>query len=121
MANTHPYCMGCMNPLPEGRAECGICGYPVDKQNPPLYLPAGTVLSDRYLVGRVLYAGGDLAEYIGLDQVSKSPIVIREFLPDTLCTRGDAGELQILGGCENTFADYLGKFRSHARALVPCR
>lgn len=121
MANTHPYCMGCMNPLPEGRAECGICGYPVDKQNPPLYLPAGTVLSDRYLVGRVLYAGGDLAEYIGLDQVSKSPIVIREFLPDTLCTRGDAGELQILGGCENTFADYLGKFRSHARALARMR
>ena len=110
-----------MNPLPEGRAECGICGYPVDKQNPPLYLPAGTVLSDRYLVGRVLYAGGDLAEYIGLDQVSKSPIVIREFLPDTLCTRGDAGELQILGGCENTFADYLGKFRSHARALARMR
>ena len=121
MANTHPYCMGCMNPLPEGRAECGICGYPVDKQNPPLYLPAGTVLSDRYLVGRVLYAGGDLAEYIGLDQVSKSPIVIREFLPDTLCTRGDAGELQILGGCENTVADYLGKFRSHARALARMR
>ena len=113
--------MGCMNPLPEGRAECGICGYPVDKQNPPLYLPAGTVLSDRYLVGRVLYAGGDLAEYIGLDQVSKSPIVIREFLPATLCTRGDAGELQILGGCENTFADYLGKFRSHARALARMR
>ena len=82
MANTHPYCMGCMNPLPEGRAECGICGYPVDKQNPPLYLPVGTVLSDRYLVGRVLDAGGDLAEYIGLDQVSKSPIVIREFLPE---------------------------------------
>lgn len=93
----------------------------MDKQNPPLYLPAGTVLSDRYLVGRVLYAGGDLAEYIGLDQVSKSPIVIREFLPDTLCTRGDAGELQILGGCENTFADYLGKFRSHARALARMR
>lgn len=53
--------------------------------------------------------------------MSKSPIVIREFLPDTLCTRGDAGELQILGGCENTFADYLGKFRSHARALARMR
>lgn len=23
-------CMGCMNPLPEGRAECGICGYPAN-------------------------------------------------------------------------------------------
>lgn len=50
-----------------------LCGYPVDKQNPPLYLPAGTVLSDRYLVGRVLYAGGDLAEYIGWTRCPSRP------------------------------------------------
>lgn len=68
MANTHPYCMGCMNPLPEGRAECGICGYPVDKQNPPLYLPAGHC-AFRPVSGRTraLRRGGDLAEYIGWD------------------------------------------------------
>ncbi len=121
MANSYPYCMGCMNPLPEGRTACGICGYPVGKQNPPLYLPTGTVLSDRYLVGRLLEAGGDAAIYIGLDQVSKSPILIREFLPDTLCTRDENGELQILGGCENTFGEYLEKFRSHARGLARMR
>ncbi len=121
MANSHPYCMGCMNPLPEGRTECGICGYPVGKQNPPMYLPTGTILSDRYLVGRLLDAGGDAARYIGFDQVSKAPILIREFFPDTLCTREENGELQILGGCENTFAEYLEKFRSHARGLARMR
>ena len=61
--------MGCMNPLPEGRAECGICGYPANGENPSLYLPVGTVLSERYLVGRVLEVGGDGAVYIGYDKV----------------------------------------------------
>ena len=105
MDNTH-LCMGCMNPLPEGRDECGICGYPVGKQNPPLYLPTGTVLSERYLVGRLLSTGGDAACYIGFDQVAKSTILIREFLPDTLCTRGENDQVEILGGCEHTFTDY---------------
>ena len=120
MDNTH-LCMGCMNPLPEGRDECGICGYPTGKQNPPLYLPTGTVLSERYLVGRLLSTGGDAACYIGFDQVAKSTILIREFLPDTLCTRGENDQVEILGGCEHTFTDYKEEFRAHARGLARMR
>lgn len=118
MDNLH-LCMGCMNPLPDGRDSCGICGFPAGGQNPPLYLPIRTVLSDRYLVGRLLSAGGDVAEYIGYDQVAKALIQIREFLPDTLCTRGENGEIAVLGGCENTFADYLEKFRNPCARTGP--
>lgn len=108
--------MGCMNPLPEGRAECGICGYPANGENPSLYLPVGTVLSERYLVGRVLEVGGDGAVYIGYDKVLKSAILIREFLPDTLCGRAENGtSVAVIGGCENTFRDYRERFRTHAR------
>ena len=113
--------MGCMNPLPEGRAECGICGYPANGENPSLYLPVGTVLSERYLVGRVLEVGGDGAVYIGYDKVLKSAILIREFLPDTLCGRAENGtSVAVIGGCENTFRDYRERFRTHARALEMC-
>lgn len=121
MANTDHLCMGCMNPLPGGRTECGICGYPVNGENPPLYLPVRTVLSDRYLVGRVLEAGGDAALYIGFDQVQKTPILIREYLPDTLCERGESNRVRVISGCENTYQDYLERFRSHARALARMR
>lgn len=114
-------CMGCMSPLPEGRNECGICGYPANGNNPPLYLPVRTVLSERYLVGKLLESVGDAAVYIGYDQVLKAPIIIREFLPDTLCDRDKTGELHIISGCENTFRDYFGKFRSHARSLARMR
>lgn len=121
MSNPNNQCMGCMNPLPEGRGECGICGYPAGGENPPLYLPVRTLLSERYLVGRLLEAEGDAAVYLGYDQVLKAPIRIREFLPDTLCERAPDGSLQVLGGCESTYRDYCEKFRSHARALARMR
>ena len=95
MANGDNLCMGCMNPLPEGRGECG---YPASGENPSNYLPVRTLLSDRYLVGRVLHAGGDAAVYIGFDQVLKAAILIREFLPDTLCERAEDGTVQVIGG-----------------------
>lgn len=114
-------CMGCMNPLPEGRAECEICGYPVNGDNPAPYLPVRTLLSDRYLVGRALDNTGDAAVYIGFDQVLKTPIIIREFLPDTLCEREENNELRVISGCENTFRDYHEKFGNHARALARLR
>ena len=121
MSNSDGRCMGCMNPLPEGRGACGICGYPADGENPAPYLPMRTVLSDRYMVGRVLEAGGDAVMYLGFDQVQKTPITIREFFPNTLCERGDNMEVRIIPGCENTFQDYHADFRNHARALARMR
>lgn len=110
-----------MNPLPQGRSECGICGYPAGGSNDSQYLPTGTVLSDRYLVGKLLEQAGDAAVYLGYDQVLKSPIYIREFFPDTLCERAENGQLHIISGCENTFRDFFDKFRSHARTLARMR
>ncbi|MFQ9846838.1 MAG: hypothetical protein ACLRXC_08135 [[Clostridium] leptum] len=107
---------GLHEPLPEGRAECASAAIRWTNK-PALYLL--TVLSDWYLVGRVFYAGGDLAEYIGLDQVSKSPIVIREFLPDTLCTRGDAGSCRFSADAR-TPSPIISASPSHARALPGC-
>ncbi len=113
--------MGCMNPLPNGRTECGICGYRTNEQNPPPALPVRTLLSDRYLVGKLLEIGGDAAVYLGYDQVLKAPIYIREFLPDTLCERNGDGSLSVIAGCEGSFREYADKFRSHARTLARMR
>ncbi len=113
--------MGCMNPLPDGRPGCGICGYPADGENPAPYLPVRAVLSDRYIVGRVLESTGDAAVYMGYDQVQKAPILIREFLPNTLCERTEGGAVRIIPGCENAFRDYHEKFCNHARALARMR
>lgn len=121
MANHEERCMGCMSPLPGDRTACGVCGYPAGGINPDGYLQVRTLLSGRYLVGRVLEAGGDSALYVGYDQVQEAPVSIREFFPETLCGRGENGRVTLLSGCEAAFAEMLEKFRSHARVLARLR
>lgn len=121
MSNLDELCMGCMNPLPAGREECGICGYPAGGINPEKYLQVRTTLSDRYLVGRVLEAGGDSALYMGYDKVQSAPVTIREFFPDTLCGRGEGDRVTVIAGCEKTYQEYLDHFRAHARTMARLR
>lgn len=124
MAMFSHLCMNCMNPLPEGAAEgtaCPVCSTTVGEPNPPQFLQIGTVLSERYMVGRLQQAGGDAAVYAGYDTVLKSPIVIREFWPETLCERNEDDSLRVVAGCEQTFADYLAKFLTHARVVARMR
>lgn len=120
-SNVNELCLYCMNPLPPHAAKCELCGHTVSEQNEPLYLRVRTVLSERYLVGRVLTAGGDSALYSGYDMVAKAPCEIREFLPDTLCERSLEGGLTVISGCEAAFEDYREAFRIHARALARMR
>ena len=84
-------CMGCMNPLPDGREKCGICGFSASGNNDKQYLRVGTLLSDRYLVGKLLEHVGDAAIYIGFDRAKGGAILIREFLPDTSPSAGKTG------------------------------
>ncbi len=119
--NKEELCMNCMNPLPEGRETCGICGHPVDAQNETFCLPVGTILSERYLVGMGVVEGGDRITYIGMDMVAKSPCQIHEFFPYTLCERNADMTVRVIGGCENTYADYKTKFLTHARTLARLR
>ena len=114
-------CMGCMKPFQAEGANCPICGYPVSGINPPEYLPIRTLLSGRYLVGRVLEIGGDSAVYIGFDQQQECVITLREFFPATLCARQDNGEVSVLPEHGETFAAYRLKFLSVARSVARLR
>lgn len=118
-ANT--MCMGCMRPLNEGETKCAHCGYPASGVNPPEYLRIRTLLSGRYLVGRVLEIGGDSAVYIGYDTQEESAITLREFFPATLCTRQQDGALLPADGKEAVFAAYRAKFLTVARAVARLR
>ena len=60
-------CMGCMNPVREEQI-CPLCGWDrATSQNLPQHLPAGTILAEKYLVGRVLGQGGFGITYLALD------------------------------------------------------
>ncbi len=66
MAQPEELCMGCMEP--RAGIVCALCGWtegspPVS----PIFLPPRTVLDKRYLLGRVLGAGGFGITYLAWD------------------------------------------------------
>lgn len=79
-------CYGCMNPKSDGNI-CEICGYDENSPVLPSYLVPGVMLRDRYIVGKLLSYNGESANYIGFDTITQSKIVIKEYMPDTLCRR----------------------------------
>lgn len=78
--------MGCMcDKTYDG--PCKLCGYSDDAPCIPSYLVPKTFLNERYIVGKVLSYNGEGAVYIGYDTATGNKVDIKEFMPDTLCTR----------------------------------
>ncbi|MGN0607472.1 MAG: PASTA domain-containing protein [Oscillospiraceae bacterium] len=86
-------CYGCMENTDNSEV-CPKCGYNRNSVNPSSYLAAGTVLSSRYLVGKLVHHNGESAEYIAYDKTLSCKILLKEYMPENLCTR-DKNGLQI--------------------------
>ena len=115
--------MACMNPLPEGRAECGICGYPpMAKTRRCICRWARCCPSAIWWDGFLRWAATARSTSAG-DKVLKSAIPHSRIPPrHPLCGRAENGtSVAVIGGCENTFRDYRERFRTHARALAHLR
>ncbi len=79
-------CLGCMRPIGE-EDPCPYCGYSKNDPAPVNALPPKTVLSNTYVVGKVLDMGEDGISYIGFDGYAQRPVLIREFMPQSLAQR----------------------------------
>lgn len=75
-------CYGCMRIKGEDRF-CPFCGYSEESANPSPLLRQGSLLRDRYLVGRVLGDDNISVSYLGWDRNMDIPVVIDE------CWTGD--------------------------------
>lgn len=73
-------CYGCMK-LKTSSPICEHCGYDERTRNESHRLPAGTVLKEQYLVGRVLGQGGFGITYLGWDIYLDIPVAIKEYYP----------------------------------------
>ncbi|MCL2068398.1 MAG: protein kinase [Oscillospiraceae bacterium] len=85
-------CLGCMEEVSGGR-QCS-CGFKPGGHN-PAYLKPGTVLSSRYVVGRLLRNNGESGFYIGFDKNIQKKIWIREYYPSSLAGRDKASGVVI--------------------------
>lgn len=89
-------CFYCMEEYDEDLdVICPYCGNDVVAPNSDSYcLAAGTVLGQRYVLGRVLGDGGFGITYIGYDKALKRKVAVKEYFPNECVTR-QKGETQV--------------------------
>lgn len=114
----HQFCPYCMSPAEDGKP-CGTCGLTQGSYIPsPHHLPPGTVLKDRYLVGRVLGEGGFGITYIGRDLQLELKTAIKEYFPTDKASRISEVSLDVTSYTGTVGIDYnngLKKFLQEAR------
>ncbi|MDE6727838.1 MAG: PASTA domain-containing protein [Oscillospiraceae bacterium] len=98
---------------------CRLCGYSDDDPYIPTYLAPKTVLNDRYIVGRLLSYNGEGAVYIGYDTAAGVKVTVKEYMPDTLCSRRK-GETAVAVNSKNSplYKTYMSEFEDLHRTLM---
>ena len=100
-----------MNPLAEGEGKCPHCGYQEGMPYSFAYLKPGTVLKDRYLMGRVIKKNSEGATYIGYDLTEDKKVLIREFMPVQIAERNEATmQVRPIAGSERQYKTALSDF-----------
>ena len=103
-------CMGCMSEKMYS-GPCEVCGYIDNDAYPSDCLAPRTFLADRYVIGKLISKGGEGALYLAFDTKLEKTVEIKEFMPDTLCRRGEDHEsVEVIDGCLPLFKSYLSEY-----------
>ena len=121
MSENMGLCLGCMNKLGED-GKCTHCNYDPSSKRIKSYLAAGTVLDERYIVGKILSNNGEGVSYIGYDKVTNEKVVVREYFPDTLCRRAeDSDKLIVNQDCLAKYKTFMSEFAEVYKVLSRLR
>ena len=122
MKSNVQYCPYCMTPIQDGKI-CPRCGLTAGNYVPqPHHLRPGTLLMDRYLVGRVLGEGGFGITYIGCDLRLELKVAIKEYYPVDKVSRNTAVSEQLVSfsvtPARTGFARGKARFLEEARTMA---
>ena len=116
------YCYGCMKPIQTDDHMCGTCGFDAFAYKAePHHLQPGTILHDRYLVGRVIGEGGFGITYVGVDTLLDRKVAVKEFYMKGFVNRNSTASLDVsvsTGVDAEQFEKNKGKFLDEARVLA---
>ena len=110
-----------MELVDDGARVCPFCGFvegtPAEEA---IHMQPGTLLHDRYIIGRVLGFGGFGVTYIAWDEVLEQKVAIKEYLPNEFSTRmpGQSVITIFSGDKKEQFNDGLLKFLDEAKRLA---
>lgn len=89
-------CPFCLQERTPASGPCPACGEGGEiRRTSPLHLPPGTILLDKYLVGRVLGHGGFSITYLALDLSLDVRCCLKEYFPANLVTRNAGQTLSV--------------------------
>lgn len=114
-------CLGCMELFGDEFEICPHCGYIVGTHaEEAIHIEPGTLLYDRYIVGKVLGFGGFGVTYIAWDGRLEQKVAIKEYLPGEFSTRmpGQSRVTVFNGEKSEQFHDGLHKFVEEAKHLA---
>lgn len=113
-------CLACMHDKGENQI-CPVCGWDENQEFPAgQNLAAGTILQNKYLIGRVLGQGGFGITYLAWDMDLNIKLAIKEYLPRDFATRS-LGETEVslyTGDSRRFFEEGRDKFLEEARTLA---
>lgn len=109
MINTDRLCPGCMNDN-GGEEICSICGCDSKFKNDDAYLPIKFLLSERYVIGKVLSASAEGITYIAWDDAAQTAVHIKEYFPNGVAMRNPDKTVSVVQGSEFAFNEGLIDF-----------
>ncbi|HPV21570.1 MAG TPA: protein kinase [bacterium] len=115
------FCFGCFSPKGSDY-KCKNCGYVYDLKEGPeqSHLFPGTTLNNRYILGKVIGAGGFGITYIAFDPKLQVRLAIKEFFPRQIASRDkETRNVVPFGSSEkNDFINGLKYFLNEARSAA---
>lgn len=122
MSSKRKLCGNCFSPV-KGK-KCSSCGY-TEEDSVSEYdaLAVGTVLNDRYVIGRLLGRGGFGITYLAYDQNESRAVAIKEYYPDKTAVRAnDNITVEPMTTFQaDDFSDGLERFFSEAAIIMKFR
>ena len=121
MPTTKTLCYNCFRQVADPSAPCPHCGFDLgeNQQKFPVALRAGTVLNDRYIVGRVLGQGGFGITYVAFDTQLQARVAIKEYMPSEMATRVEGTTVSIMMDTRaEDFTYGAERFQEEARTLA---
>ena len=114
------FCYNCFQEKSEAEGPCPYCGFDLaeNEKKFPVALRAGTVLNDRYIIGRVLGQGGFGITYLALDTQLNAKVAIKEFMPGEIATRQGTTVSVLAENRSEEFAYGAERFQEEARTLA---
>ncbi|SDB25488.1 PASTA domain, binds beta-lactams, partial [Ruminococcaceae bacterium FB2012] len=114
-------CLSCFEQYADELNTCPHCGFAED--TPPenaMHITPGTILLDRYIIGKVIGYGGFGVTYAAYDPLLELKVAIKEYLPSEFSTRV-VGQTQVTvfgGDKSEQFSDGMTKFVDEAKKLA---